>query len=143
MYPNFHDKEQIVAEKLSIKFKDLQRGEVVIFEHPLEKDRLLIKRVIGLPGETIKLENGSVYINNKILEEKYLPTGTTTKGQNFQGEDVDYKIPSNYYALMGDNRSKSTDSREWGFVSKNLIVGRGAFVYYPLNRIRLIENLLF
>ena len=143
MYPNFHDKEQIVAEKLSIKFKELKRGEIVIFEHPMEKDRLLIKRVIGLPGETIKIENGYVFINNKQLEEKYLPEGTTTEGQNFLKEDIEHQIPNNSYVMMGDNRIKSTDSREWGYVSKDLVVGRGIFVYYPLNRIRLIENLLF
>lgn len=139
MYPTFHDKEQIIAEKVSIKVKELERGEILIFEHPNEKGRLLIKRLIGLPGETIKIKNGKVYINGKELNEPYL-SDTTTEGQSFIKDGLEYKIRENTYVMMGDNRLKSTDSREWGFVDKELIVGRGVVVYYPFNRIRLIKN---
>ncbi len=139
MYPTLHDKEQIVAEKISIKVKDLKRGEIIIFEHPNEKGKLLIKRLIGLPGETIRIEDEKVYINGSELIEPYL-TNTKTEGQSYIKEGIDYKIPDDSYILMGDNRSKSTDSREWGYVSKELIVGRGVFVYYPINRIRLVAN---
>lgn len=142
MYPTFYDKEQIIAEKLSIKVKDLKRGEILIFEHPFEKGRLLIKRLTGLPGETIRIRGGKVFINNVALEEPYLDN-ITTEGQSFLKEGLEYKIPENAYVMMGDNRIKSTDSREWGFVKKDLIVGRGVLVYYPLNRIRLVRNGLF
>jgi signal peptidase I len=138
MYPTFHDKEQIIAEKISVKVKDLKRGEILIFEHPQEKGRLLIKRLIGLPGETIKIKNGKVYINGSELSESYLASNVTTEGQNYLKEGLDYTVPDDSYVMMGDNRLKSTDSREWGFVSKELIVGRGVIVYYPFNRIRLV-----
>ncbi|MFZ2664596.1 MAG: signal peptidase I [Patescibacteria group bacterium] len=142
MYPTFYDKEQIIAEKLSVKIKDLKRGEIIIFEHPSEEGRLLIKRLIGLPGETIKIKNGKVFINNTELEEPYL-NNVKTEGQNFLKDDIEYEIPENSYVMMGDNRLKSTDSREWGYVKKDLIVGRGVVVYYPLNRIRLVGDGLF
>lgn len=142
MYPNFHDKEQIIAEKVSVNFKGIKRGEVIIFKHPTEPGRLLIKRVIGLPLENIKMSNGLVYINDTKLNEPYLSANTLTEGKRFLNYNVDYQIPENSYVVMGDNREKSTDSREWGFVPKNLIVGRGILVYYPLNRIRLITSAL-
>ncbi|NMB91545.1 signal peptidase I [candidate division WWE3 bacterium] len=142
MYPTFHDKEQIIAEKLSIKMKGVKRGEVLIFEHPSEKGRLLIKRLIGLPGETIKIQNGKVFIDNVELKEPYL-SNVETEGQSFLEEGIEYEIPKDSYVMMGDNRPKSTDSREWGYVKKELIVGRGVVVYYPISRIRLIGDGLF
>jgi signal peptidase I len=140
MYPTFHDKEQIVAEKISVKVKDLKRGEILIFEHPFEKGRLLIKRLVGMPGEKIRIKSGKVFINGIELAEPYLAKTTVTEGQNFLKEGLEYTIRENTYVMMGDNRLKSTDSREWGFVNKESIVGRGVFVYYPFNRIRLVTN---
>lgn len=143
MYPNFHDKDQVLAEKLSTKFVDIKRGEVIILKHPLEKDRLLIKRVIGLPGETIRLSNGRVYINDLPLEEPYLAANTETLQEQALQEGIEYKIPSGSYVVMGDNRAKSTDSREWMFLPKDLIVGRAVLVYYPIHRIKFIERQIF
>ena len=143
MSPNFHDKEQMLAEKLSTKFIELKRGEILIFKHPLELDRLLIKRVVGLPGETIRISNGLVYINDRVLDEPYLAPDTKTQQEQALQEGLEYKIPSDSYVVMGDNRPKSTDSREWGFLSKDLIVGRAVLVYYPTNRIKLVESKIF
>ncbi len=143
MYPNFHDKEQVLAEKLSTKFIELKRGEIIIFKHPLEQDRLLIKRVIGLPKETIRISNGFVYINDKVLDEPYLAPDTKTQQEQAFQEGLEYKIPDNSYIVLGDNRTKSTDSREWGFLSKDLIVGRAVLIYYPIDRIRLVESKIF
>lgn len=139
MLPNFEDKEQIIAEKVSVKFKDLERGEIVIFKHPDYPDKLLIKRVVGLPGETIKLSSGYVYINGEKLIENYTVLAGTTFGGSSIKEDVEYEINNNSYIFMGDNREKSTDSRDWGAISKDLVVGRGVLVYYPLNRIRTVK----
>ena len=143
MYPNFHDKDQILAERLSTKFVDIQRGEVIILKHPLEQNKLLIKRVIGLPGETIRLSDGLVYINGLPLDETYLAPNTQTQQEQAFQEGLEYKIPSDSYIVMGDNRTKSTDSREWGFLPKDLIVGRAVLVYFPLNRIRFVERKIF
>ena len=140
MYPTFHDKEQILAEKVSVKFKKLERGEIVIFKQPEKTERLLIKRVIGLPGEKIKVEDGNVYVNGQMLSEPYLPSGTYTNVDKTIQEGIEYQIPYNAYIFMGDNREKSTDSRNWGAVDQNLVLGRGILVYYPLNRSRFIGN---
>ena len=143
MYPSFYDKEQIIAEKISINTSNIDRGNVVIFKHPIEKNRLLIKRIVGLPGETLSLINGEVHINGERLEEPYLVNGLQTKGQRIIEEGPEYRIPEDSYFVMGDNREKSTDSREWGYVKKELIVGKGILVYYPFNRMRLIKNNYF
>ncbi len=143
MYPNFHDKEQIIAEKMSVNVNSLKRGDIVIFKHPFEKDRLLIKRLIGLPEENLALKDGGIYINGEKLNEPYLSADVKTKGQRILEEGPEYKVPKNSYVVMGDNRTESTDSREWGYVKKELIVGKGILVYYPLNRIRFIKSVNF
>lgn len=138
MYPTFKDKEQLVAEKVSIKYREIERGEILIFRHPSES-KYLIKRVIGLPGETITLKNGKVYINGEIVTEEYLGKDVVTQGGKIIEENIEYQISYNAYVLMGDNRSKSTDSRDWGPVTKELILGRGILVYYPLQNLRIIR----
>ena len=140
MLPNFEDKEQIIAEKISVKFRDLERGEIVIFRHPEQRDKLLIKRVVGLSGESFKLDEGYVYINGEKLGEDYIKEKAVTGSGSVIKENVEYKIASDSYIFLGDNREKSTDSRDWGAVSKDLIIGRGVLVYYPVEKIRLINN---
>ncbi len=140
MEPTLHDKEQVIAEKLSTRFKPLERGEIVIFRHPEEHTRLLIKRVIALPLEKIKLENGQVFINDVVLAEPYLAPGILTLGNQSIEEGEEYNVPPYSYVLMGDNREKSSDSRTLGAIREELIVGRALLVYYPLNSIRLIEH---
>ena len=140
MYPTFKDREQIIAEKISIKYQDITRGEVVVFRNPREPAKLLIKRVIGLPGETIKVQNGFVFINGKQLDEPYLQPNVATAGKEVITEGVDYKIADESYVVMGDNRVESTDSRSFGAVTKDLIVGRGLLVYFPLKNFRIISQ---
>ncbi|NMB69890.1 signal peptidase I [candidate division WWE3 bacterium] len=141
MFPTFKDKEQLVAEKLSLSYKPPVRGEVVIFEHPTQKGELIIKRIIGMPGERITIKNGDVYINDNILDEPYLADGTKTEGNITIKDDAEFIIPEDNYVLMGDNRGKSTDSRYWGTINIDNMVGRGLFVYFPLKNFRiLIDN---
>jgi signal peptidase I len=138
MYPTFKDKEQILAEKLTIKYKDPTRSEVAIFNSPQNKDVLLIKRVIGLPGDTFMIKDGSVYINGSLLKEPYLTSGTKTEGNIELKEGVEYKIPADQYVMLGDNRSVSTDSRYWGMIKKETILGRGFLIYYPTQDFKLL-----
>lgn len=140
MEPNLHNGEQIIAEKISMKFKPLSRGEIVIFRHPDNNERLLVKRVIGLPGETIKIANGDVYINGKLLNEPYILEQDSSEGRKDLVEEVEYQIPKNSYILLGDNRRESSDSRTFGPVREELILGRVLLVYYPLGHIRLVEH---
>lgn len=138
MYPTLKDKEQLVAEKLSIKYKDLYRGEIVIFKSPVE-NKLLIKRVIGLPGESIMVSNDRVFVNGVELQEAYLASETTTKPDKFLTQDEEKQIPDNFYVVMGDNRQDSFDSRHWGFLPKENVIGRAVLVYYPLRDLRKIN----
>ena len=140
MFPTFKDKEQIIAEKASLEFKPIERGEIIIFKSPREPSRLLIKRVVGLPGENIMIKDGKVLINGEILSEDYLINAVKTEDGNSLREGVEYKIVDDSYVLLGDNRAKSNDSRDYGAVKRELLVGRGLFVYYPLSSMRLIRS---
>lgn len=140
MLPTFKDGEQIIAEKISIKFSPLKRGDIVIFKHPQNENRLLIKRVIGLPNEEIRISQGAVYINGNLLSETYVqPNNKTTEERDIK-ENTNYKIPQDGYVVLGDNREFSSDSREFGAVKESLIVGRAFAVYYPLSNFRLIKS---
>ena len=143
MYPNFHNGEFLLTDKLSFRFRDPQRGDVIIFKAPSTAHCPVgfncdfIKRIIGMPGERMKVEKGRVYINNKILDEPYLPAGALTDGgkipQSFLEEGVERVIPANSYAGFGDNRPGSSDSRDWGTVERKLIIGKAIFRYWPPN----------
>lgn len=139
MYPFLHDKEQIITEKVSVKLSPLKRGEVIIFWHPNINTSLLVKRVIGLPGETIKIDGGKVYINNEQIKEPYLGDRVITDEGSFLQIGQEYTIPADSYVVMGDNRDESTDSRTWGPVKSKLVIGRAILVFYPFNSFRFIK----
>lgn len=140
MEPNFHDQEQLIAEKLSTRFGNLKRGDIVIFKSPKDESRLLIKRIVGLPEEKVMLKDGSVYINGEYLPEPYVPEDMLTKEMRIMESDFEYTIPADSYMVLGDNREKSTDSREWGFVKSENMIGRAILVYYPLKNIRFVKD---
>ena len=140
MYPTFKDKEQIIAEKVSVKLKELERGEIIIVKSPKDNSRLLIKRVIGLPGERIMVNGGKVFINGGELYEPYLAEGASTYEGALVKEGLEYQIALGSYFLLGDNREQSSDSREYGTFPNELIVGRGVVVYYPLENFRFITQ---
>ena len=139
MIPNFHDGDYIITNKLAKSSSSLQRGEVIILENPSDKNQVFIKRVVGLPGEKVKLLNGKVYLNNEALEEKYLPEDLSSPGESFLKEGEEVIVPENNYFVMGDNRSNSSDSREWGFLQKDLVVGQALLRYWPVNKAGLIS----
>lgn len=139
MVPNFHDGDYIITNKLATRLSEPKRGEVVILQDPLDINKVFIKRVIGLPGETLKISSGAVYINNQLLEEPYLPTGLRTSGENFLKDDSEITVPDGNYFVMGDNRNNSSDSREWGLLKKNLIIGQAFLRYWPLDKVTLVN----
>ena len=127
MYPTYHDGQFAIMNKFF--YKNPNYGDVIIFhsdlENPngiLEPTKRLIKRIIALPGDTITVSSGSVYVNGEKLDETYLPEGTYT-----DGEITDYIVPENSYFVMGDNRGNSTDSRYLGAISKEAIIGKVIF----------------
>lgn len=139
MEPTLHNQEQIISEKISGNFSELKRGQIVVFKHPDRPDVLVIKRVVGLPQEKLEIKDGGVYINDNLLEEPYTK-GEVTYGSEVIHSNVNIIIPSDHYVLFGDNRSNSTDSRKWGTIPEEDIVGRGFIVFYPITNIRIIDS---
>lgn len=132
MMPNFPDREYLLTEKVTYYLRNPERGDVVIFTPPNNKLDEYIKRVIAVPGETIKLVGGRIYINGKILNESYIDSSVYTGGGNFLAEGKEYKVPDGEYFVMGDNRTNSSDSRYWGPITKKVISGRAWVIYWPV-----------
>jgi signal peptidase I len=131
MEPSLHDQELILVDKWTYLFRPPARGDVIVFVAPPQPTQDYIKRVIGLPGDTITIMNTTVIVDGVTLNESYVDP-------NNQGNIYDYKhihevVPPNDYFVLGDNRKGSSDSRDWGFVPRKNIIGRAAFVYWPLH----------
>lgn len=131
MQPNFPNGEFLLTDKISYRFHPPQRGDVIVFKAPVNEEDDYIKRIIGLPGDTISIKDGSVYVNGQKLEETYLPSGLYTNGGIFLPNNKEIVVPDNYFFVMGDNRPYSSDSRAWGFVPKKNIIGKAWLVYWP------------
>ncbi len=120
-----------------------KRGEVIIFKYPEDTTKDYIKRVIGLPGEEVLIRNKQVYINNSLLKESYPihtdPRVFSSNENRRDNWDYSFKVPSNSYFVMGDNRDYSCDSRFWGTVPRKLIKGSALLIYWPPLRCRLIK----
>ena len=140
MEPNFHDGEYILTNKFVYKFGDPERGDVVVFKSPQNPDIDFIKRIIGTPGDHVKLQDNHFYINNQLLNEIYIADELYTYYGNFLKEGAEITIPQGYYFVVGDNRPRSSDSREWGPIEKSAIIGKSQFRYWPLNRAGLVQD---
>lgn len=140
MYSNFKDKEYILTNLISLRFNEPKRGDVIVFRSPTEPAKDFIKRIIGIPGDQISLKAGKIYINAKILSEPYIDHGIRTIGGAFMHEAEQKTVPEGHYFVLGDNRNDSSDSRTWGFISRESIKGISIFVYWPLNEVQVIKN---
>lgn len=138
-YPTIKTGEKVFAEKVSYHLHNPERGDFVILESPRNPEVDFIKRIVGLPGERIMIQDGKVFINGQVLEEKYISSGTFTGPENYLSENQELLIPDGYYFVMGDNREHSSDSRDFGPVSKEKIVGKVAFRFWPTNRLGSVE----
>jgi signal peptidase I len=123
MRETLHAGDFVLVNKLAYKFGDPKRGDIVIFEPPIDSTEPYIKRIIGLPGDQLNISNGNVEINGSIIQELYTSTGTRSSGT--------WQVPDNSYFVMGDNRNNSSDSRRWGTVPAEDIIGKALFVYWP------------
>jgi len=131
MEPNFENGDYLFVDELSYRLESPQRGEVIVFKYPNDVSQRYIKRIIGLPGETIEIKDGKVDVFNKdgekiLKEETYIPEGVLTLG------DIRITLKENEYFVLGDNRIASSDSRRWGPVPKEDIIGRVFFRVWPL-----------
>jgi signal peptidase I len=140
MYPTFENGEYILTNKIEYKIHEPQRGDVVVFKSPQNKDIDYIKRIIGIPGDQVSLQNGKYVVNGIILTETYLPQDLRTFAGNFLKEGGTIIVPPNQYFVSGDNRPHSLDSREFGTIPKEDIIGKALFRYWPLDRAGLIKR---
>lgn len=135
MLPTLEKNDRVLVNKLSYRLHDVNRGDVVVFERPPNEAGVikdLIKRVVGLPGETVEGKDGRVFVDGRPLAEPYLPSATTTV------PFAPVKIPVNHVWVMGDNRANSGDSRIFGSVSTSSVVGRAFVRVWPPNALRLL-----
>ncbi len=140
MYPTFHDKEYILTDKISFKLRDIHRGEVIILQSPDNPDVDFIKRVVALPGERVMIRDGKVYVNDTQLDEQYINVETPTFINGFMLEGEEKTVPEGNYFVLGDNRPGSADSREYGFIPRDHVIGRVLYRYFPLSRAGMIND---
>lgn len=138
MEPNFQNNEYILTDKISYRFNNPKRGEVVIFKAPNNPDVDYIKRIIGLPGDKVKVEKSYVYLNNQKLNEYYLKDLTALFPGSFMIEGINITVEDGKYFVMGDNRSHSSDSREFGLIEKSSIIGKAVLKYWPIPEFGLV-----
>jgi len=144
MEPTLRVSDRIIVDKLSLRWRPLERGELVVFHPPLEnrQGERWIKRVIGLPGETIEILNGTVYIDGEPLDEEYVerPAAYTVPMIQLAEDDPATTRNEGEYFLLGDNRRNSRDSHVWGSCPASNIIGRAVFRYWPLLSIGILSG---
>jgi signal peptidase I len=125
MQPSLYPGDYVLINKIAYNLnRTPRRGEVIVFKYPPKPDAIpYIKRVIGIPGDRIQITNGKIYINGELMEEPYIKVATNHGG--------DWTVPSDQYFVMGDNRNNSSDSRAWGYVPSENIIGRAELIYMP------------
>jgi signal peptidase I len=140
MEPNFPNGEYLLTDKVTYRFREPQRGDVVVFEAPSANGEEFIKRIIAVPGESISVRDGHVFINNQQLSEPYLAKSVQSNPGAFLSEEENAKVPQEQYFVMGDNRPSSSDSRSWGFISKSDITGKAWLIYWPPQKMGIIDK---
>ncbi|MFH1714157.1 MAG: signal peptidase I [Candidatus Nealsonbacteria bacterium] len=137
MEPNFEHRDYLIVDELSYRFREPQRGEVIVFKYPNNPAVRYIKRIIGLPGETIEVQDGKVVVFNEeggmILRESYIPDSTETTGS------LKIALAKDEYFVLGDNREASSDSRRWGTVPKDNIIGQVFLRLWPITSLEKIS----
>ncbi len=141
MFDNFHDGEYLLTNKIDFHFRDPESGEVIVFKAPKNEDYDYIKRVIGSPGDTVMIKKGHVYVNGQLLDESgYLDLSVITRAGRYSIEGLSITVPADNYFVMGDNRNNSSDSRDWGLVPAENIVGHAWIKYWPINQMGVVDR---
>jgi signal peptidase I len=139
MYATLSNNDLLVASKISYKLHPPQRGDIVIFKPPDPDVRDFIKRVIAVPGDRLRIDHGTVYINGEVLHEPYLPE-KWTYNNTWPATGQDYVLPPDHYFVMGDNRNHSSDSRVFGPIDSGSILGKAEIRIWPLNEFGLLTS---
>ncbi|HEV2644950.1 MAG TPA: signal peptidase I [Acidobacteriaceae bacterium] len=134
MQPGLQDDDRLFINKIAYRMGEIHRGDVVVFQYPRDHTKSYIKRVIALPGDRLRIEDGTVYVNGSQLMEPYVPNRYSD-----DRSEAEIILPTHEYFVMGDHRSISSDSREFGPVDRGLIYGKAVFVYWPLEQVGVVR----
>lgn len=134
MLPMLEDQDRLFINKIAYRVGEIHRGDVVVFLYPRDHQKSYIKRVIAVPGDDLRIDHGRVYVNGNRMPERYVPSRYTD--DRSRAESV---IPPHEYFVMGDHRSISSDSRDFGPVDRALIYGKAAFVYWPIDQAGVVR----
>ena len=130
MMPSLVDQERIFVNKFVYRLEPIERGDIVVFRYPYDPSKSYIKRVIGMAGDRIRINSGQVYVNGEALDESYVPA-EYTDSRNLS----EVVVPANSYFVLGDHRSMSDDSRNFGPVNQSFIYGKAVFGYWPMDKL--------
>jgi signal peptidase I len=134
MLPLLEDSERIIVNKFTYRFHPIEHGDVVVFWYPKDPSVSFIKRVVGIPGDSVEIRRGVLYVNGKKMDEEYL------RAQFNDTESYEaVQVPKGYYYVLGDHRNSSNDSRNWGEVPEKYIYGKAVFRFWPLPKLGLIR----
>jgi signal peptidase I len=134
MLPVLEDQDRLFINKMAYRVGEIHRGDVVVFLYPHDHEKSYIKRVIALPGDDLRIDHGQVYVNGSRVEERYVP-----KRFADDRSQPEMTVPEHEYFVMGDHRSISSDSRDFGPVERDLIYGKAAFVYWPMDQAGVVR----
>ena len=134
MLPQLEDQDRLFIDKIAYRVGEIHEGDVVVFEYPRDHSKSYIKRVIGLPGDRLRIDHGRVYVNDRRLPEPYVPL-------RFEDDRsvAEMTLPPHEFWMMGDHRSISSDSRDFGPVDRSLIYGKAVFVYWPMEQVGVVR----
>jgi signal peptidase I len=130
MMPSLVDQERIFVNKFVYRLEPIERGDIVVFRYPYDPSKSYIKRVIGMAGDRIRINSGQVYVNGEALDESYVPAEYTDTRSSPEAV-----VPANSYFVLGDHRSMSDDSRNFGPVNQSFIYGKAVFGYWPMDKL--------
>lgn len=131
MLPTLEDGNFVLVNRLAYRFGEPQRGDIIVFHFDLTRQDL-IKRVIGLPGDEVRIENGVVYVNGVALVETYIAAVPTYNGT--------WRVPSDNFFVLGDNRNDSSDSHSWGMLPADKVIGKAVLIYWPFERWQVLDH---
>ena len=134
MLPVLEDQDRLFINKIAYRVGEIHQGDVVVFEYPRDHSKSYIKRVIALPGDRLRIDHGTVYVNGVRLREPYVPSRYTD-----DRSEAEIVLPPHEFYVMGDHRSISSDSREFGPVDRDLIYGKAVFVYWPMEQVGVVH----
>jgi len=132
--------DRILVNKFIYRFKEPQRGDIIVFKYPQNRKKDYIKRLIAKEGEVVEIKKGNIYINSELIEDPFIIRSITYYNKEPYGAiNKKITVPEESYYVLGDNSASSRDSRYWGFVPKKDVIGKSLFIYWPLTRIRVLK----